>query len=253
MRSAEPLDDPLWRESPPTHPQRPIPLAPSAPSGTSTDITIGITTVDALDLAFAGQPCEFVQADGTSRVMTVHLWSGEASPADLRLFVDRCQGPTLDVGCGPGRLTAALTDRGVHALGIDISAEAVRQTRARGAAAVRQDVFAELSGTTAWKHILLADGNIGLSGDPVRLLRRVAELLASGGSVLVEVARPGGGTVHEQVRLRVGARMSPPFSWATVGVDTIAAVAGESGFVVDRLHHDSGRYVATLRPGKARP
>jgi SAM-dependent methyltransferase len=229
------------------------PRSGTTATGNTTGTTTAITTVDALDLAFAGAPCEFVQADGTSRVMAVHRWRGKASPADLNLFVDRCHGPTLDVGCGPGRLTAAVTERGFYALGIDISTEAVRQTRARGAAAVRQDVFAGLPGAMAWQHVLLADGNIGLRGDPVHLLRRVVELLAADGTVLVEVARPGVGTVHEQVRLRVGDQISPPFSWATVGVDSIEAVAAEGGLELAGLHHDSGRHVATLRPTEGRP
>lgn len=212
----------------------------------------GISTAAALNLAFVGEPCEFVQADGTSRVMAVHRWTRDASPADMALFVDVCRGPTLDVGCGPGWLTAAVTDRGFQALGIDISGEAVLQTRACGAMAVCQDVFVELSGSRAWQHVLLADGNIGLGGDPVRLLKRIGQLLAADGSALVELAGPGVGTVHEQVRLRVGDRMSPPFSWATVGVDTIEAVAGQADLVVERLRHDSGRYVATLRHAEAR-
>lgn len=185
--------------------------------------------------------------------MAVHRWTRDASPADLNLFVNLCQGPTLDVGCGPGRLTAAVTDRGVHALGIDISIEAVRQARRRGAAAVHQDVFADLPGSTGWQHILLADGNIGLGGNPVRLLRRVAELLAADGSVLVEVAGPGVGTVHEQVRLRIGHQVSLPFSWATVGLETIGAVAGQAGLAVTARHHDSGRYAATLQHAEVHP
>ncbi|MGI9157228.1 MAG: methyltransferase domain-containing protein [Marmoricola sp.] len=184
--------------------------------------------------------------------MAVHRWTRDASRADLKLFVGQCQGPTLDVGCGPGRLTAAVTGRGFYALGIDISAEAVLQTRARGGAAVCHDVFVELSGATTWQHVLLADGNIGLGGDPVRLLRRVAELLASHGSALVEVAGHGVGTVHEQVRLRVGDQMSTPFTWATVGIDSIDAVAGQAGLLLERLRHDSGRYVATLRHARTR-
>ena len=46
--------------------------------------------------------------------------------------------------------------------------------------------------------------------------------------------------------------MSPPFSWATVGVDAIGAVAGEAGLTLKRLDQDSGRCVATLRHAEAR-
>jgi 2-polyprenyl-3-methyl-5-hydroxy-6-metoxy-1,4-benzoquinol methylase len=95
-----------------------------------------MSTSEALDRAFAGEMCELVHPDGSSRTMAIEGWQQNATAADLELFVDRCHGPTLDVGCGPGRLTAALTERGVDALGIDISLEAVRQTRDRGAPAV---------------------------------------------------------------------------------------------------------------------
>ena len=51
---------------------------------------------------------------------------------------------------------------------------------------VRRDVFGPLPGEGTWRHVLLADGNIGIGGDPLRLLRRAARLLRPGGTVLVE-------------------------------------------------------------------
>src|SRR5689334_4305951 len=62
------------------------------------------------------------------------LWVGGLIPGDRRLL-DHCAGATLDVGCGPGRLTAELARRGTPALGVDIAPEAVRQARRRGAPA----------------------------------------------------------------------------------------------------------------------
>ena len=51
---------------------------------------------------------------------------------------------------------------------------------------VRRDLFGPLPGEGTWAHVLLADGNIGIGGDPLRLLRRAARLLRPGGTVLVE-------------------------------------------------------------------
>lgn len=205
-----------------------------------------MTTSEALDRAFAGEPCELVRADGTSRLMPITRWQSEATPADIELFIERCHGPTLDVGCGPGRLTAALTNRGLDTVGVDISGEAVRQTRQRGAAAVQVDIFDDLPGARTWQHVLLADGNIGMGGDPVRLLRRLAELLAPQGSALVELASTSG-AVHDQITLRIGRELSEPFSWATVGIDAIDDLADAAELKVSRIRNSSGRFVATLR------
>ena len=77
------------------------------------------------------------------------------------------------------------------ALGIDVVHEAVGQTRARGAAALRRDIFGAVPGEGRWQTALLADGNVGIGGDPVALLRRLRRLLLPGGRVVVEVAPPG--------------------------------------------------------------
>ena len=47
--------------------------------------------------------------------------------------VELCQGPTIDLGCGPGRLVTHLIQRGIPALGVDQSETAVRLARRSGA------------------------------------------------------------------------------------------------------------------------
>ena len=205
-----------------------------------------ITPAEALDAAFAGVPCELVRADGRAKRFAAHRWTGAASPVDLALFVDPCTGSTLDVGCGPGRLTAAVTSKGLPALGIDISAEAVRLTRERGGAAVQQDVFDELPRGLRWRHMLLADGNIGLGGDPVRLLRRLLDRLENGGTMMVELAGPGVLGSRHQVQLRVAGRVCEPFGWATLGSDEIDRVAAAAGMALRGVSSMAGRHVATL-------
>ena len=77
----------------------------------------------------------------------------------------------LDVGCGPGRIVAALTDHGRLALGIDIAEHAVALTRGRGTNALRRNVFDPLPGEGRWATVLLLDGNVGIGGDLDALLR----------------------------------------------------------------------------------
>src|SRR5438045_3447382 len=77
-------------------------------------------------------------------------------PGD-RSMLDRCAGPALDVGAGPGRLTTALAERGVPALAIDITPGAVLLARSSGALALQRDVFGHLPAAGRWATVLLAD------------------------------------------------------------------------------------------------
>ena len=115
---------------------------------------------------------EIEHADGSRKPLSVDGWL-HASPGD-RSILDRCEGPTLDIGSGPGRLTVALAERGIPALGIDITPYAVDLARSSGALVMLRDVFDRVPGTGRWSTVLLADGNIGIGGDPAALLSRVA-------------------------------------------------------------------------------
>src|SRR5712672_3022165 len=57
---------------------------------------------------------EIEHADGSRKPLPVDGWLRE-SPGD-KSILDRCEGPTLDIGSGPGRLTVALSERGIPAL-----------------------------------------------------------------------------------------------------------------------------------------
>src|SRR5258706_9753771 len=111
-----------------------------------------------------------------------------------RAMLDRCRGPTLDVGCGPGRLAAALTREGRSALGVDICPEAVRQTQRRGAPAWHGNVFGELPQEGSWSSVLLADGNIGVRGRPPRFAHRRGARRCPGGTLPARRRRPGTAT-----------------------------------------------------------
>jgi SAM-dependent methyltransferase len=166
-------------------------------------------------------------------------------PGDQGLL-DRCDGPTLDVGSGPGRLTVALTERGLLALGIDIAPHAVALTVAAGGPALCRDVFGRVPGTGIWTTLLLADGNIGIGGDPRALLDRAFGLLAVGGRVLAEVMAPGTRSYADHVRLRTGHAIGEWFPWAWVSADDIAALAVECGLAVTEVWEEAGRWFVAL-------
>ncbi|MEV7039211.1 class I SAM-dependent methyltransferase [Amycolatopsis sp. NPDC051061] len=196
------------------------------------------------DRGLLGHRCWLELADGERVELPVERW-GAPSDGD-EVLLDACAGPTLDIGCGPGRLTAALAARGIVALGVDSSRTAVRLTRRRGGSALHRNVFGHVPGEGRWRHTLLADGNIGIGGDPVVLLRRAAQLIAAGGDVLVELEPPGRGLRHERVRLRPGHADSAWFTWAWVGVDAIAEVAMRAGLRVGWTTRHGHRWFARL-------
>jgi SAM-dependent methyltransferase len=202
--------------------------------------------VSAFDAVFAGRSGHFVDHVGRSEPLEIGQWTSAPDWVDRALFIDPCQGATIDVGCGPGRLVAELAARNVPAMGIDVSTEAVRQTRVRGALALRRDVFGTIPGEGRWEHALLADGNLGIGGDPVRLLSRLGDVLVAGGTVIAEVAEEGAGFVRDRRRLRVDGRLSAHFAWAVVGLDAIAEVAAGAGMSVVSTQTVGGRHTATL-------
>jgi SAM-dependent methyltransferase len=172
-------------------------------------------------------------------------WTVDDRPGDESML-RRCRGATLDVGCGPGRLAAALRFSGRCALGVDICVEAVRQARRRGALAVCSDVFAPLPMEGRWRSILLADGNIGIGGDPARLLRRCSGLLDRSGAVVVELHPPGARSWAGEIVLHDGVGRSRPFPWARVDARDVAALAGRSALRVADEWTEADRWFVEL-------
>jgi SAM-dependent methyltransferase len=187
-----------------------------------------------------------VGIDG-SPVVDLHpaQWTGGLRPGDVGLLA-RCHGPTLDVGCGPGRLAAALTQLGHPVMGIDVSAEAVRQARRRGVVALCRSVFDRVPAEGRWRHVLLADGNLGIGGDPARLLRRCAHLVDPGGTVLVELLPPGERTWATHGVLHHGRQQSRAFPWAGVAVSDVAGLADAARLRILDLWTEAGRWFIGL-------
>lgn len=177
-------------------------------------------------------------ADGTTIALETNRWRAEPDAAE-RALLHGLADPVLDIGCGPGRVPRALASAGRLVLGID-PVPAVTDEAARGGVPVlRRSVFSPLPGEGRWGTALLLDGNIGIGGDPVRLLRRCRELLRPGGLVLAEVAPPGAPSDAVTVRVETGAAAGPWFAWAVMGADGWAPAAWEAGLVPDGLecHH----------------
>ena len=79
------------------------------------------------------------------------------------------------------------------------------------------------------------------------LLRRVRDLLETGGRVVVELAAPGVRSQTTWAALEADGTRSRPFRWSIVGVDDIELLAAEAGlYVHDVRAVGAERWVAVL-------
>lgn len=198
--------------------------------------------------ALDGERCWIRLPDGGLRILPVDRWL-DACGADEEFddaVVTMCNGPTIELGCGPGRLVARLIRRGVPALGVDRSATAIRLAGRCGAPALLGDVFQPLPGMGCWQTVLLIDGNVGLGGDPRRILGRAAELLACGGRCVAEFDAEVIGIRAGWIRLESARQVGPWFRWAAVGLDSAAMLAREVGLRMTGVHLIGERVIADM-------
>lgn len=200
------------------------------------------------DEALDGRRCWIRDEDGELTQLPVQHWmvGGQTDQVFDQAIVGLCSGPTIDLGCGPGRLLVGLAQRGLPALGVDKSSAAVELARSSGVTALCRDMFGPLPGVGRWHTALLADGNIGLGGDPWRVLRRAGEMLRARGECLVEFDPTTSGVTSRWVRLESAFDIGPWFKWASVGLDCAARIGADVGFTLRTVHPIGDRVIARL-------
>ena len=198
--------------------------------------------------ALDGERCWIRYHAGDTAGLPVRQWlgNGGADQAFDDALVARCVGPTIELGCGPGRLVSALCRRGIPAIGIDQSPTAIRLAWRRGAPALLGDVFGPIPGAGYWHTVLVADGSIGLGGDPRRLLGRSAALLHPDGRCVVEFDSAATGIRIDRMRLESVRESGPWFRWASVGLDSAAQLAEQAGLALGAVHRVGARALAIL-------
>jgi len=187
-------------------------------------------------------------ADGSALPYRAHRWLGPPTPEDHRVLTLAAP-PVLDVGCGPGRHVLALAERGVLALGIDITPAALDLARTRGAPVLARSVFERIPGAGRWATALLLDGNAGIGGQPAALLRRVASLLRPRGKLLIELEPPGKPHAVDAVRFDIDGVEGPWFEWSPVTPVELATYAAAAELQIDDVWCTGCRWFGTLRRG----
>jgi SAM-dependent methyltransferase len=189
-----------------------------------------------------GRDLQLVTADGIVMPLEIGRYLGAADVVDQSV-VARVVPPVLDVGCGPGRIVHAVAAAGLPALGVDIADYAVALTKNRGVPALTRSVFQRIPGEGRWPTVLVLDGNIGIGGDVGQLLRRLIDLMAPGGSLIVEAST--GSSVPDEVlsvRFRAdGLPVGPAFDWAVVDRVSLLAHAARAGLSVPDQWSVGGR------------
>ncbi|MFE3324419.1 methyltransferase domain-containing protein [Streptomyces sp. NPDC059176] len=190
-------------------------------------------------------PLYLRRPDGWLLPLEVERWCAAPDEAD-RTVLDRCRGAVLDIGCGPGRLVAALAAPERRTLGVDVSPAAVARVVRSGGSALCRSVFDALPYEGSWGTALLIDGNIGIGGDPRALLSRIGELVAPDGLLIAETAPV---EVDERVDVRVldgSGALGAPFPWARVGVRALLDHGMATGWASTATWTASGRSFVSL-------
>jgi len=134
-------------------------------------------------------------------------------------------GPWLDVGCSTGALLQAVVERGIAAEGLDLSAVAVAEARARGLHAIQSSADA-FEPTQRYACITAFDLVEHLI-DPNPFLARVRSWLAPGGRLAITV--PDIKSLHARVMRKHWYYYAPPVHVNYFDRDTIVRLLDRHG------------------------
>lgn len=195
-------------------------------------------------------------------------------PSAERQSMRYVRGRVIDVGCGGGRVTLYLQQRGFDVVGLDASPLAVRAAKIRGlekAWCMSVDTLARR--IRSFDTIVLFGNNFGIFGSPTRarkILTDWAERTQPDARILVESTNPycGGapaldrayyrqnrqrGIMPGQCNLRIwyGNRSSAWFPWLFVSRTEMRALLRGTGWRQSRVlgARSSEPYVAVLEKG----
>lgn len=193
----------------------------------------------------------------------------EEWPEDEKEAMRFVRGRVLDVGCGAGRHSLYLQEKGHDVVGSDNSPLAVEVSRQRGLKNTRVLPITQITSKLGiFDTILMLGNNFGLFGNPKRarwLLRRFRNLTSEEGRIIAETIDPYDTDVPEhleyhrvnkkrgrmagQARLRVRYRryVTPWFEYLFVSREEMKGMLEGSGWKVSRFLDSKGpSYIAVM-------
>ena len=179
----------------------------------------------------------------------------------------------LDVGCGPGRHSLYLQEKGRDVTGIDISPRAVQVAKARG---LRKARVMRLSGLSfpsdSFDTILMLGNNFALFGSPhavKRILKRMHRITSKRARILAETLDPyrtsnpahlryhslnkerGRMSGQTRIRVRYGPYRDPWMDLLFISIEEMQTILKGTGWKVAKVLEGKSHYLAVLE--KARP
>jgi SAM-dependent methyltransferase len=241
------------------------------PSPAATEEALVHTPEQVLAMALAEPHTPFIVEKDCGCTSTVDLnwWlrtPGATLPPDVSVLDTITGGPVLDVGCGTGRHTELLCERGIDAHGIDTCPTALTLARAAGVPCELADVWTYRP-RQRFAYVVALGGNLGLTGRNEQLpafLRLLASHLRPGGTLILSstdwrdstdphtlghdpqaVGAYGG---DGQRRLHHGNTASHWFDWLRADRDHLRDQAEQNGLHLTQILNLDHSYIAWLTP-----
>lgn len=193
-------------------------------------------------------------------------------PLHQRKAIKYVKGRVLDIGCGAGKHSLYLQEKGFDVLGIDTSSLALKVCRTRGLKKTKLMSITQIDSKLGkFNTVLMLGNNFGLFGNPKRarwLLRRFHKIAHQEARIIAETRDPYDTTepfhlrYHEfnrkrgrmpgQLRIRIRYKMyvAPWFDYLCVSPDEMEKVLKETDWKIKRLlDSNAPLYTAIIEEG----
>ncbi len=186
-----------------------------------------------------------------------------------RKAMEFAKGKVIDIGCGAGRHSLYLQEKGFDVLGIDISPLAVKVCTLRGVRRVEVMSIDDVNfGPNSFDTILMMGNNFGLLGSLAkarRLLKRFQKMTSKDALIVAETCdpyetkNPAHLEYHERnrkrgkmsgqlkIRVRFGRYVTPWFDYLIVSKEEMKKILERTGWKIEQfIDSDGPKYIAIV-------